>query len=135
MTRSAYLFGFFAALAGGWCLAQEQPASRYVFVPTSIGALRIDSATGDVWLCGEDDGRSGCRVLAAGGQELAKALAGLEARVAALEMQVTELKAVGAGSGDRGEAIDRVGLLAERAMEGLFGKVRKLQEELGGPQL
>lgn len=108
----------------------ERPAPRYVFVPVDNGALRLNTATGEVSLCsGEAAGT--CALLADEARARREELAGLKARLAALEARLADLEAGGKGETlSDAESMDRVMLLTDRMMRRFFGMVRDMKNDL-----
>jgi hypothetical protein len=126
-------------------VAEERgSAQRYAFVRVEAGALRLDTATGDVWLCHGGDGAPGCSLLVEATPDGTEGAAELEAQIEALDRRIAELEARIAAleaAAERGEflsdeeAMDRVLALSERMMRRLFGMVRDMQREMEGEEL
>jgi hypothetical protein len=114
-------------------LAAAAPASaadsgRFAFVPSESGILRLDTATGEVALCMERGGSLVCltspRPAGDGAApRQAERFAEMEARIAALEARSDAPAAP-----DRGEAISKVKILAER----MAGRVATLVKRMKG---
>jgi hypothetical protein len=123
------------AAAGTAVAAEEIVGGRYAFVPTEKGVFRLDTETGEVSLCMVRDVTLVCLrapasaappgIFDAGKDDR---LAGLEARVAALEAgEGAEPVAV------QGDTMRRVRTLAARAMGRLFALVGRMKGETAGP--
>lgn len=123
-----------AAAVGSPAAAQDAPA-RYAFVPVEKGALRLDTATGEVSFCAGGDGgtcapmrdeRGGAQAEAI---DLERRLAALEARIAALEGRdpVATL--------DDEESLDRVVVLADRMMRRFIKVMRGIKDDVESGEL
>lgn len=137
--KKAMTLGLILSLAAP-AAAGEPASARYTFVPVEAGVLRLDSATGEVSLCGVEDEAPLCAPASeassapsAGGETLSRLegrAAALEARIAALEAKEGE-----AAPAEEDEAMDRVMLLTERMMRRFFGIVRDMKREMGDEEL
>jgi hypothetical protein len=115
--------------------AAVSAGERYSFIPTERGVFRLDTETGEVSLCMERDATLVCLRApaltappsAAFDTERDDRLAGLEARVSALEAD--ELEAPSPAGGD---TMRRVKALADHAMGRLFAMVREMKGETSG---
>lgn len=130
---------FLVSALGFSAQAQEvAPAGRYDLVPVEGGALRLDTLTGAVSLCGDEGGAVACRPVRQDQSGSGESPPGAVDRLAALEARVAVLEAQNAASGPAlsdEEAVDRVADLAEKMMRRLLGIVRELKGEMEGEQL
>jgi hypothetical protein len=122
------------AIAACPAAAEERFVGRYSFVPVEAGALRLDTATGEVSLCSVEGGTTTCKAVGgrpAGGPAEA---ADLEARIARLESRIAALEAGSLAVPDD-ESIDRVMVLADRMMRRFFGLVRDFKRDMDSEAL
>lgn len=111
--------------------AEPEPGPRYTFVPVGGGALRLDTATGEVVRCSVAAGGSAhCVAVAWDDAAADPGAAALEARIAALEERIAELESERAGVPDE-EAMERVMVLTERMMRRFFTLVHEFKDSDG----
>lgn len=133
--RWAALLLFLAATTLAMAAVTE-PAPRYTFVTTAAGALRLDTRSGEVALCGGATGSLACAAV----PELRGAAIGPDGdadsdpgRIAALERRVAVLQdAAEDGCAPRSASMERVAALAEGVMARLLHMVREVKRGLQG---
>jgi len=81
----------FTATAGVY--AQDGDANRYTMERTDDGIVRMDTATGEMSLCQERDGRIACALAGDERSALDERIARLEQRLSAMEKEIADLKA------------------------------------------
>jgi hypothetical protein len=115
--------------------AQGDAPGRYVFVPVEAGTLRLDTATGEVSLCGDAGGETACTRVPDDGADQVRS-AGVEARFAALEERVAALEDRVAADDllSDEESLDRVMALTDRMIRHFFGLVRDIRREMEGEE-
>ena len=108
--------------------AHAEGEGRYRMEKTETGFIRLDTASGDVSLCREQDGQIVCRMAADERAAFEKELDLLSKRVEALEK--------GGASGQTGakpalptdEEIDRTMSIMEKMMQRFMGIVKNLED-------
>ena len=120
----------------------EADAPRYAMRATEEGTVRLDTRTGAVSLCTTTGGRLKCAVGADERAAYRDEIDRLDGRLAALEGRLAKLERNGGTPGDAGgpaasaltaedeERIDRAVGVAERAMRGFAGVVKRLRRDL-----
>jgi hypothetical protein len=81
-----------ARAQSGEPVSGRQPANRYVMEKTPDGIVRLDTATGEMTLCREDQGRIVCKMASDERHAIQQSLDRLEARVSKLETALSEMK-------------------------------------------
>jgi hypothetical protein len=113
-------------------LAAPASAARYVVVPVESGALRLDTETGEIYLCTVSGGGYSCNRLAGGSVPGPGDTLRLEAEISALQAEVAALSGRSDLSSPAQSAVGRVGILAERIMRHFLGVVADFKREVGG---
>jgi exonuclease VII small subunit len=119
-------FIFVAALAAG--SAQAEGEGRYRMEKTDGGLVRLDTATGEVSLCREQEGQIVCRMAADERAAFEKELDLLTKRVEALEKGGATGETAAKPSLPTDEEIDRTMTIMEKMMQGFMGIVKNLEE-------
>lgn len=119
-------FIFVAALAAG--SAQAEGEGRYRMEKTDGGLVRLDTATGEVSLCREQEGQIVCRMAADERAAFEKELDLLTKRVEALEKGGATGETATKPSLPTDEEIDRTMTIMEKMMQRFMGIVKNLEE-------
>jgi len=119
-------FIFVAALAAG--SAQAEGEGRYRMEKTDGGLVRLDTATGEVSLCREQEGQIVCRMAADERAAFEKELDLLTKRVEALEKGGATGETAAKPSLPTDEEIDRTMTIMEKMMQRFMGIVKNLEE-------
>lgn len=125
------MISLLALLLAGPATSQDlTQAGRFTFAPVEDGALRLDTVTGAVSLCAGSGGAYSCTPVAEGGADASGGTlpADLAARVAALETRLASLEESSILLGDT-EAMERVGVLADRMMTRFFDMVGEMRRD------
>ena len=112
--------------------------ARYSMRAVPEGTLRLDTRTGATTLCTTDSGRLRCAIsaeereaYAAEIDALGTRLEELEKRLAALEPARSETEPTAAEAPSQGKRnIDKALSLADRALRGFAGTVRRMRDDL-----
>ena len=115
-------------LAGPAASQDLTQAGRFTFAPVEDGALRLDTVTGAVSLCAGTGGAYSCTPVSDSGSDSAVPPADLADRVAALEARIASLEERSLLLGDS-EAMERVGILADRMMTRFFDMVGDMRRD------
>lgn len=110
--------------------AQDRAANRYTMEKTDDGIVRMDTATGEMSLCHERNGRLDCGTMA--GEErgvLEDRIDRLEGRLSAMEKEIADLKAGGAGALPSDKDLDRAMGVMEDFMRRFFNMVDGLNRD------
>ena len=119
-------------------------AARYAMRATAEGTLRLDTRTGETTLCTTAGGRLKCSVSAEERAAYQQEIDALGTRLEKLEQRLIALEGPGRGSGEMsGSAdalseaqrrnVDQAVSMAERAMRGFVGVVKRLKRDYGEP--
>ena len=117
---------FVAALAAG--SAQAEGEGRYRMEKTETGFIRLDTLSGDVSLCREQDGQIVCRMAADERAAFEKELDLLTKRVEALEKGGATALTDAKPALPTDEEIDRTMTIMEKMMQRFMGIVKNLEE-------
>lgn len=110
--------------------AAEPVATRYAFVPVESGVLRLDTASGEIFLCTVPGaGAYACNRLAGGAEPGSRDLLRLQAEVEALKAEVAGLPERGTEDAPAGNALSRIATLADRVVSHFLGAVADLKRE------
>jgi exonuclease VII small subunit len=126
MRISALPLTFVALLLAG--SAQAEGEGRYRMEKTETGFVRLDTASGDVSLCREQDGQLVCRMAADERAAFEKELDLLTKRVEALEKSGTPALTDAKPSLPTDEEIDRTMSVMEKMMQRFMGIVKNLED-------
>lgn len=126
MRIHALPFIFVAALVAG--SAQAEGEGRYRMEKTDGGFVRLDTATGEVSLCREQEGQIVCRMAADERAAFEKELDLLTKRVEALEKGGATGETAAKPSLPTDEEIDRTMTIMEKMMQRFMGIVKNLEE-------
>lgn len=126
MRIHALPFIFVAALVAG--SAQAEGEGRYRMEKTDGGFVRLDTATGEVSLCREQEGQIVCRMAADERAAFEKELDLLTKRVEALEKGGVTGETGAKPSLPTDEEIDRTMTIMEKMMQRFMGIVKNLEE-------
>ena len=126
MRIHALPFIFVAALVAG--SAQAEGEGRYRMEKTEGGFVRLDTATGEVSLCREQEGQIVCRMAADERAAFEKELDLLTKRVEALEKGGVTGQTTVKPSLPTDEEIDRTMSIMEKMMQRFMGIVKNLEE-------
>ena len=126
MRISALPLTFVALLLSG--SAQAEGEGRYRMEKTETGFVRLDTASGDVSLCREQDGQLVCRMAADERAAFEKELDLLTKRVEALEKSGTTALTDAKPSLPTDEEIDRTMSVMEKMMQRFMGIVKNLED-------
>ncbi|WP_432346760.1 hypothetical protein WMC41_01010 [Shinella yambaruensis] len=126
MRIHALPFIFVAALVAG--SAQAEGEGRYRMEKTDGGFVRLDTATGEVSLCREQEGQIVCRMAADERAAFEKELDLLTKRVEALEKGGVTGETAVKPSLPTDEEIDRTMTIMEKMMQRFMGIVKNLEE-------
>lgn len=126
MRIHALPFIFVAALVAG--SAQAEGEGRYRMEKTEGGFVRLDTATGEVSLCREQEGQIVCRMAADERAAFEKELDLLTKRVEALEKGGETGETAAKPSLPTDEEIDRTMTIMEKMMQRFMGIVKNLEE-------
>ena len=117
---------FAAALLAGSAHAEGE--GRYRMEKTETGFVRLDTASGDVSLCREQDGQIVCRMAADERAAFEKELELLTKRVEALEKDGATGLTDAKPSLPSDEEIDRTMSIMEKMMQRFMGIVKNLED-------
>ena len=117
---------FVAALLAGSAHAEGE--GRYRMEKTETGFIRLDTASGEVSLCREQDGQIVCRMAADERAAFEKELDLLTKRVEALEKGGTTALTDTKPSLPTDEEIDRTMTIMEKMMQRFMGIVKNLED-------
>jgi exonuclease VII small subunit len=117
---------FVAALAAG--SAQAEGEGRYRMEKTETGFIRLDTLSGDVSLCREQDGQIVCRMAADERAAFEKELDLLTKRVEALEKGGATALTDAKPALPTDEEIDRTMTIMEKMMQRFMGIVKNLED-------
>ena len=117
---------FAALLLAGSAHAEGE--GRYRMEKTETGFIRLDTASGDVSLCREQDGQIVCRMAADERAAFEKELDLLTRRVEALEKGGTTALTDAKPSLPTDEEIDRTMGIMEKMMQRFMGIVKNLED-------
>ena len=126
MRIHALPFIFVVALVAG--SAQAEGEGRYRMEKTDGGFVRLDTATGEVSLCREQEGQIVCRMAADERAAFEKELDLLTKRVEALEKGGVTGETTAKPSLPTDEEIDRTMTIMEKMMQRFMGIVKNLEE-------
>ncbi|GLR50386.1 hypothetical protein KYK30_01290 [Shinella yambaruensis] len=126
MRIHALPFIFVAALVAG--SAQAEGEGRYRMEKTDGGFVRLDTATGEVSLCREQEGQIVCRMAADERAAFEQELDLLTKRVEALEKGGVTGETAAKPSLPTDEEIDRTMTIMEKMMQRFMGIVKNLEE-------
>ena len=126
MRIHALPFIFVAVLVAG--SAQAEGEGRYRMEKTDGGFVRLDTATGEVSLCREQEGQIVCRMAADERAAFEKELDLLTKRVEALEKGGVTGETAVKPSLPTDEEIDRTMTIMEKMMQRFMGIVKNLEE-------
>ena len=126
MRIHALPFIFVAALVAG--SAQAEGEGRYRMEKTEGGFVRLDTATGEVSLCREQEGQIVCRMAADERAAFEKELDLLTKRVDALEKGGVSGETAAKPSLPTDEEIDRTMTIMEKMMQRFMGIVKNLED-------
>ena len=126
MRIHALPFIFVVALVAG--SAQAEGEGRYRMEKTDGGFVRLDTATGEVSLCREQEGQIVCRMAADERAAFEKELDLLTKRVEALEKGGATGETAAKPSLPTDEEIDRTMTIMEKMMQRFMGIVKNLEE-------
>ncbi len=115
-----------AALLAGSVHAEGE--GRYRMEKTETGFIRLDTASGDVSLCREQDGQIVCRMAADERAAFEKELDLLTRRVEALEKGGASGETAAKPSLPTDEEIDRTMSIMEKMMQRFMGIVKNLED-------
>ena len=116
---------FAALLLAGSAHAEGE--GRYRMEKTETGFIRLDTASGDVSLCREQDGQIVCRMAADERAAFEKELDLLTKRVEALEKGGVSSETAAKPSLPTDEEIDRTMSIMEKMMQRFMGIVKNLE--------
>jgi len=116
---------FVAALLAGSAHAEGE--GRYSMEKTGSGVVRLDTVTGEVSLCREQDGQIVCRMAADERAAFEKELDLLTRRVEALEKGGVTRENAAKPSLPTDEEIDRTMTIMEKMMQRFMGIVKNLE--------
>lgn len=125
MRISALPLTFAALLVAGSAHAEGE--GRYRMEKTETGFIRLDTASGDVSLCREQEGQMVCRMAADERAAFEKELDLLTKRVEALEKGGTTGSPAAKPSLPTDEEIDRTMSIMEKMMRRFMGIVKNLE--------
>ena len=117
---------FAAALLAGSAHAEGE--GRYRMEKTETGFIRLDTASGEVSLCREQDGQIVCRMAADERAAFEKELDLLTRRVEALEKGGVSGETAAKPSLPTDEEIDRTMGIMEKMMQRFMGIVKNLED-------
>ena len=117
---------FAAALLAGSAHAEGE--GRYRMEKTETGFVRLDTASGDVSLCREQDGQIVCRMAADERAAFEKELDLLTRRVEALEKGGVSGQTAAKPALPSDEEIDRTMSIMEKMMQRFMGIVKNLED-------
>lgn len=123
------LAAFAAALAGAVPAAAQDPASRYTMEKTENGIVRMDTATGEMALCHESDGRMDCAMAGDQRSALEDRIDRLERRLSVTEKELADLKAGGTEALPSDKDLDRAMGAMENFMRRFFNMVDDLNKD------
>ncbi|MCR6500903.1 hypothetical protein MUO32_17840 [Shinella sp. CPCC 101442] len=126
MRISALPLTFVAVLLAGSAHAEGE--GRYRMEKTETGFIRLDTTSGDVSLCREQEGQIVCRMAADERAAFEKELDLLTRRVEALEKGGTTALTDAKPSLPTDEEIDRTMSVMEKMMQRFMGIVKNLEE-------
>jgi exonuclease VII small subunit len=126
MRIHASLLIFVATLLAG--SAQAEGEGRYRMEKTETGFLRLDTASGDISLCREQDGQIVCRMAADERAAFEKELDLLTKRVEALEKGGATAQTGVKPALPTDEEIDRTMSIMEKMMQRFMGIVKNLED-------
>ena len=126
MRISALPLTFAALLLAGTAHAEGE--GRYRMEKTDTGFVRLDTASGDVSLCREQDGQIVCRMAADERAAFEKELDLLTRRVEALEKGGVSGETAAKPSMPTDEEIDRTMTIMEKMMQRFMGIVKNLED-------
>ena len=133
MRISALPLTFAALLVAGFAHAEGE--GRYRMEKTETGFIRLDTASGDISLCREQDGQIVCRMAADERAAFEKELDLLTKRVEALEKAGAGGQTAAKPSLPSDEEIDRTMSIMEKMMQRFMGIVKDLEgEEEAAPE-
>ena len=105
--------------------------ARYSLRAVSEGTLRLDLRTGETTLCTTDGGRLRCAVSAEEREAYEREIDALSTRIEALEQRLAAIEPEpGAEPVAQKGGVDRALSLADRALRGFAGTVRRLRSDL-----
>lgn len=117
---------FAAVLLAG--AAHAEGEGRYRMEKTETGFVRLDTASGDVSLCREQDGQIVCRMAADERAAFEKELDLLTRRVEALEKGGVSGQTAAKPALPTDEEIDRTMTIMEKMMQRFMGIVKNLED-------
>ena len=117
---------FAAVLLAG--AAHAEGEGRYRMEKTETGFVRLDTASGDVSLCREQDGQIVCRMAADERAAFEKELDLLAKRVEALEKGGVSGQTAAKPALPTDEEIDRTMTIMEKMMQRFMGIVKNLED-------
>lgn len=124
---------FLALVLPGAALAQDvtvlQDGARYAMRSTADGTLRLDTRTGETTLCTTAGGKLRCEVSAEEREAYEREIDALGSRLEELEQRLIAIEAPEEGEAS-GDGVDKAVSMAERAMRGFSGVVKRLKREL-----
>jgi exonuclease VII small subunit len=126
MRIHASLLIFVATLLAG--SAQAEGEGRYRMEKTETGFIRLDTASGDISLCREQEGQIVCRMAADERAAFEKELDLLTKRVEALEKGGVSGETAAKPSLPTDEEIDRTMSIMEKMMQRFMGIVKNLED-------
>ena len=126
MRIHASLLIFVATLMAG--SAQAEGEGRYRMEKTETGFIRLDTASGDISLCREQEGQIVCRMAADERAAFEKELDLLTKRVEALEKGGVTGQTAAKPSLPTDEEIDRTMGIMEKMMQRFMGIVKNLED-------
>jgi exonuclease VII small subunit len=126
MRISALPLIFVATLLAGSAHAEGE--GRYRMEKTETGFIRLDTASGDVSLCREQDGQIVCRMAADERAAFEKELDLLAKRVDALEKGGVSAQTGAKPALPSDEEIDRTMSIMEKMMQRFMGIVKNLED-------
>ena len=131
MTRFAILTACCLAWAfPAGALSGEPAANRYTMQPTENGFVRLDTSTGQMWVCMHKETELVCKSAADERSGSGEALSDLAARIEALEKRLDALSpSTGGVDGPDQAELDRAISAMEKMMRRFFGMIEDLQKD------
>ncbi|GMB82709.1 hypothetical protein NN6n1_34920 [Shinella zoogloeoides] len=118
----------FAALLLAGSAAHAEGEGRYRMEKTETGLVRLDTVSGEISLCREQDGQIVCRMAADERAAFEKELDLLTKRVEALEKGAASGLTTAKPSLPSDEEIDRTMSIMEKMMQRFMGIVKNLED-------